>query len=81
MRDKGGDTALLFYLWNARWDAALLVLERGAELNVRNQFGTTPEIALANGKRTVEEISQKPLPDAYYKVKAILERRRAAEAR
>ena len=81
MRDNAGDTPLLFYLWNGRWDAALLVLERGAGIDVQNKSGTTPEIGLANGKRIAEEIRQKPLPDAYYKAKTALERRRAAEAR
>jgi hypothetical protein len=76
VRNEARDTPLLFYLWNGRWDAALLLLERGADIDVTNNSGTTPEIGIANGKRTTEEILQKPLPDGYYKVKAALEQRR-----
>ena len=80
LRDEAGDTPLLFYLYNGRWDAALVALERGADIKVQNNSGTTPEIALANGRHIVEDISQNPLPEAYFKLKTALERRRAAES-
>ncbi len=73
-RDENGDTPLLFYLWNGRWDAAMLVLERGADVSVQNKLGTTPQLALANGKRIADEIMKKPLPAAYERVAAALNR-------
>ncbi|MGO9093857.1 MAG: ankyrin repeat domain-containing protein [Bryobacteraceae bacterium] len=78
-RDADGVTPLLSCLWNARWDAALLLVERGADIDVSNSHGTTPETCMANGKRLTEEVFEKPLPDSYYKLKAALERRRASE--
>ena len=76
LRDANGDTPLLFYLWNGRWPAGLLLLERGADINVQNTFGTTPEQALANGKHIAEDIMQHPLPDEFHKVQAALGQRR-----
>jgi hypothetical protein len=80
LRDENGDTALLFYLFNARWDAALIVLERGADIHVQNNFGTTPESAVEEAHRR-EADGSKPEPETYTKVKAALERRRAAEGK
>jgi len=51
------------------WDAALLLLDRGAELNVRNNQGTTLSMALENQRVLVERL-QAPLR---------LERRHAKE--
>lgn len=76
LRDANGDTPLLFYLWNGRWSAALLLLQRGADINVQNRLGTTPELALANGKHLAEDIMQRPLPDDFHKVQAVLEQRK-----
>jgi hypothetical protein len=56
------------------------MLERGADIDVQSNYGTTPETGMADAKQTAEKISRKPLPEGYYKVKAALERRRAAEA-
>jgi ankyrin repeat protein len=76
LRDLNGDTPLLFYLWNGRWAAALLLVQRGAGINVQNTFGTTPELALANGKHIAEDIMRRPLPDDFHKVQAALAKRR-----
>lgn len=78
--DRDGDTPLLFCLRNGRWDAALLLLERGADIDVQSNYGTTPETGMAQAKEMAEKISEKPMPEGYHKVKAALERRRAAEA-
>jgi hypothetical protein len=78
-RDADGNTPLLFYLWNGFWDAAVLVLERDANIDVQNKFGTTPETALAAAAKTRTETMQEPLPDSYNKAKAALERRRSLE--
>jgi hypothetical protein len=57
------------------WDAALFLLEHGADIDVRNKDGATAAVCIAAGKRATEETLQKPLPDSLYKVKAAFERR------
>jgi hypothetical protein len=76
IRDGGGNTPLLFYVANGRWDAALLMLDRGADVGVQNQNGVTLEMALDNRKALAGRL-QEPLPDGYNHVKSAIERRRA----
>ncbi len=76
IRGKDGTTPLLFYVGNGRWDAALLMLDRGADVNVQNESGVTVDMALANRKGLAERL-QESLPDGYNRVKAAIERRRA----
>jgi hypothetical protein len=78
IRNKNDDTPLLFYLWNGRWDAALLALDRGAGIHVQNKQGVTPEIALENQRAMAGQLRE-ALPGGYEAVKAALDRRRAAE--
>jgi hypothetical protein len=77
-RDDDGNTPLLWFLCNRKWEAALFLVERGAAIDVRNKSGMTPETCLASGKRATEEVVKQPLPGAFSQVKAALERRRAA---
>lgn len=76
IRDKGGDTPLLFYVRNHRWPAARLMLEHGADIGVRNNAGETVESALEDNRKTAEEAGE-PLPEDYYQVAAIVHRRAA----
>jgi hypothetical protein len=78
-RDPSGDTALLFYLWNGRWDAAVFVLERGADIDVQNNSGMTPELALEGCRDRIVNSFKEPLPEGYNKTKAALDRRRASK--
>jgi ankyrin repeat protein len=71
-RDTNGDTPLLYYVWNGRWDAALPVLDRGADIHAQNKQSTTLEAALDNQKSLVDRMQQ-ALPDGYNKVKAAIE--------
>ena len=54
------------------------MLDRGADIGVQDQHGTTLALALENQKVLTERL-QEPLRDGYNKVKAALERRQAAE--
>ncbi len=74
--DEDGDTPLLFFLRNARWDAALVMLERGADLNVKSKYDTTPLTGLEKGRALNPS---EPAPPGYKKVKAELERRLAVK--
>jgi ankyrin repeat protein len=78
VRDEEGNTTLLFFLWNGWWDAALFVLERGADVNTQNQSGMTPDLALAAAVQRAE-ITRSQLPEAYDKVKTALESRRTSK--
>jgi hypothetical protein len=80
IRGKDGSTPLLFYVGNGRWDAALLMLERGADIDVQNTEGVTLAVALDNRKGLAERL-QEPLSDGYLKVKAAIERKQAAQSR
>jgi ankyrin repeat protein len=80
IRGKDGSTPLLFYVGNGRWDAALLMLESGADVNVQNENGVTLAVALENRKGIAERL-QETLSDGYLKVKAAIERRQAERAR
>jgi hypothetical protein len=80
IRGKDGDTPLLFYVYNGRWDAARLVLERGADLHVRNKYGTTLDLALKNQVEIAGRLHE-PLSEGFHQVQAAIERRRAAEGR
>ena len=73
-RDAGGNTPLLFYLRNGFWDAALVVLDRGANVHVQNNSAVTPEAALDEAKAMTERMGN-PLPEGYHAVKAALDRR------
>jgi hypothetical protein len=76
-RSRGGDTPLRYFVRYRHWQAALLLLDRGADINVRDGNGLTLERALEDHPALLGE----PLPDGYYEVKAAIERRRASEAR
>jgi hypothetical protein len=76
-RDDDGNTALLFYLCNRRWDGALLLIGRGADIDVQNKAGMTATLCIASAKRMTEETLKERLPDSFYKVTAALDRRRA----
>jgi hypothetical protein len=80
IRNRNGDTPLLFCAWGGRWNAALLLLERGAALGVKNKQGTTLDAAL-DYQRAMAEQAQQPLPGGYSQVKAAIERRRSAVSR
>ena len=79
IRAKDGTTPLLFYVANGRWDAALLMLDRGADVNVQNHSGATLEVALENRKRISEQLPE-PLPEGYNKVKAAIASKRSTQA-
>ena len=69
IRSKDGTTPLLFYVGNGRWDAALLMLDRGADVHVQNESGVTLEAALTNRKALAERLQEK-LPEGYDQVKS-----------
>jgi ankyrin repeat protein len=80
IRGKDGSTPLLFYVGNGRWDAALLMLDRGADVNVQNENGVTMAAALES-RKAISERLQEPLSDGYLKVKGAIERRQSEHAR
>ena len=81
IRDDAGNTPLLYFVWNGRWDAALLMLERGADLQVQNKEGMTVDLSLDNGPKERSERLKEPLPDGYHRFKTALQHRREEESR
>jgi hypothetical protein len=75
-RSRSGETPLLHYVKYRHWQAALLLLDCGADIHVRADNGLTLERALEDHPALLGE----SLPEGYYAVKAAIERRRAADA-
>jgi hypothetical protein len=63
-------------VWNGRWDAAALMLDRGVNIDVVNQQGTTLEIGIANQTSMAASLRE-TLPPSYEKVRTEIARRRA----
>jgi hypothetical protein len=61
IRSKDGNTPLLFYVGNGRWDAALPMLDCGADIEVQNENGVTLAIALDNRKRSTSDCKNRCL--------------------
>lgn len=73
-RDGDGNTPLLFYVMHSQWDAALLLLDRGADIAVKNSKEETLD-SLLNDQKLWSEQMQRPLEEGHLKVKAAIERR------
>lgn len=73
-RDRDGNTPLLYYVMHSQWDAALLLLDRGADIAVKNNKEETLE-SLLNDQKLYSEQVGRPLEEGHLKVKAAIERR------
>jgi hypothetical protein len=76
VHDTDNNTPLLFYVWNGRWDAAALMLDRGVNIDLQNNQGTTLEAGMAN-QVSMATTLRETLPESYEKVRKEIARRRA----
>ena len=77
LRNLGGDTPLLHFVCNHCWQPALLLLDRGADIDVQNKASMTLDFALQDVQESAV-LLREALPSAYSRVRAVIERRRAA---
>ncbi len=71
VRDSDGNPALIFFLYNGRWNAALELLRRGADTHVTGYNGMTAQSALQMVKERMES-TRDPLPPEYFQIEKLL---------
>jgi hypothetical protein len=74
-RDPDGNTPLLFFVMHYQWDAAQLLLSRGADIGASNSKGETLDSLLGDQVLSSQQM-QEPLDQGHVAFKAALESRK-----